>query len=133
VVAVFTGADLAKDRLGTMVMTLKRKRPDGSPMLARPHLGLTQDRVGYVGVAIALVVAETRAQAEDAAELVQVGYERVPSGPSRGTLAAASAPRAGSSPSTGSCCGRPASSAGPSSGRASAARRSSRTSTRGTT
>jgi len=29
VVAVFTGADVAKDGLGTMRMTLKRKRPDG--------------------------------------------------------------------------------------------------------
>jgi aerobic carbon-monoxide dehydrogenase large subunit len=79
VVAVFTGADLAKDGLGTMVMTLKRKRPDGSPMFARPHRGLTQDRVRHVGDPIALVVAETRAQAEDAADLVQVDYEPLPS------------------------------------------------------
>ena len=41
VVAVFTGADLARDNLGTMQMTLKRKRPDGSPMFAPPHRGLT--------------------------------------------------------------------------------------------
>ena len=40
VVAVFTGADLARDGLGTMQMTLKRKRPDGSPMFAPPHRGL---------------------------------------------------------------------------------------------
>ena len=37
VLAVFTGADLARDGLGTMRMTLKRKRPDGSPMFAPPH------------------------------------------------------------------------------------------------
>lgn len=37
VVAVLTGADLARDGLGTMQMTLKRKRPDGSPMFAPPH------------------------------------------------------------------------------------------------
>ena len=91
VVAVFTGADLAKDRLGTMVMTLKRKRPDGSPMFARPHLGLTQDRVRYVGDPIALVVAETRAQAEDAADLVQVDYEPLPS-----VTSTAEAPQPGS-------------------------------------
>jgi len=79
VVAVFTGADLAKDNLGTMQMTLPRKRPDGSPMFARPHRGLTQDRVRYVGDPVALVIAVTLAQAEDAAELVDVDYEPLPS------------------------------------------------------
>ena len=41
VLAVFTGADLALDKLGTMKMTLKRKRPDGAPMFAPAHRGLT--------------------------------------------------------------------------------------------
>src|SRR5712691_5607082 len=79
VVAVFTGADLARDGLGTMKMTLNRKRPDGSPMFAPAHRGLTQDRVRYVGDPIALVIADTLAQAEDAAELVRVEYEPLPS------------------------------------------------------
>jgi carbon-monoxide dehydrogenase large subunit len=79
VLAVFTGTDLAQDKLGTMRMTLPRKRPDGSPMFAPPHRGLTQERVRYVGDPIALVIAETLAQAEDAAELVQVDYEPLPS------------------------------------------------------
>ncbi len=79
VLAVFTGADVARDGLGTMRMTLKRKRPDGSPMFAPPHRGLAQDRVRYVGDPIAFVVAETQAQAEDAAELVEVEYEALPS------------------------------------------------------
>ena len=79
VVAVLTGADLARDGLSTMKMTLKRKRPDGSPMWAPPHRGLTQDRVRYVGDPIALVVAETVALAEDAAEAVRVNYEPLPS------------------------------------------------------
>jgi carbon-monoxide dehydrogenase large subunit len=79
VLAVFTGADVARDKLGTMRMTLKRKRPDGSPMFASPHRGLTADRVRYVGDPIAMVVAETLAQAEDAAELVRVDYEPLPS------------------------------------------------------
>ena len=47
--------------LGTMQMTLKRKRPDGSPMFAPAHRGLAADRVRYVGDPVALVVAETRA------------------------------------------------------------------------
>ena len=79
VVAVFTGADLAKDNLGTMQMTLARKRPDGSPMFSRPHRGLSQDRVRYVGDPVALVIANTLAEAEDAAELVDVDFEPLPS------------------------------------------------------
>ena len=79
ILAVFTGADLARDGLGTMQMTLKRKRPDGSPMFAPPHKGLVQDRVRYVGDPVAFVVAETQAQAEDAAELVEVDYDPLPS------------------------------------------------------
>jgi len=79
VVAVFTGADLARDNLGTMQMTLKRKRPDGSPMFAPPHRGLTADRVRYVGDPVALVIAETLAQAEDAAERLRIDYEPLPS------------------------------------------------------
>src|SRR5262244_560419 len=76
VIAAFTGADL--DGLSTMKMTLKRKRPDGSPMFAPAHRGLTQDRVRYVGDPIALVIASTAAQAADAVELVRVDYEPLP-------------------------------------------------------
>lgn len=77
VLAVFTGTDVAG--LGTMKMTLKRKRPDGSPMFAPPHRGLTRDRVRYVGDPVAMVVAETLAQAEDAAERLAIDYEPLPS------------------------------------------------------
>jgi carbon-monoxide dehydrogenase large subunit len=77
VLAVFTGADLGDD-LGTMTMTLKRKRPDGSPMFAPAHRTLARDRVRYVGDPVAMVVAETLAQAEDAAEKVAVDYAPLP-------------------------------------------------------
>src|SRR5204862_3109408 len=77
VLAVFTGADV--DGLGTMTMTLKRKRPDGSPMFARPHRGLTRDRVRYVGDPVAMVIAQTLAEAEDAAERLVIDYEPLPS------------------------------------------------------
>jgi carbon-monoxide dehydrogenase large subunit len=79
VVAVFTGADLARDKLGTMRMTLKRKRPDGSPMFASPHRGLSQERVRYVGDPLAMVIAETQGRAEDAAELIRIDYDPLPS------------------------------------------------------
>ncbi len=48
-------------------------------MFAPAHRGLTQDRVRYVGDPIALVIADTLAQAEDAAELVRVEYDPLPS------------------------------------------------------
>ena len=75
VLAIVTGRDLAREGLGTMRMTLKRARPDGSPMWAPPHHGLVRDRARYVGDPVALVVAATRAQAEDAAERVRIDYE----------------------------------------------------------
>jgi carbon-monoxide dehydrogenase large subunit len=78
VVAVLTGADLTKDKLGTMRMNLKRRRPDGSPMFTSPHLGLSPERVRYIGDPVALVIAETLALAKDAAELVEVDYEPLP-------------------------------------------------------
>ncbi len=74
VLAVYTGADLAADRLGTMTMRLQRKRPDGAPMFAPPHPGLARGRVRHVGDPVAMIVAESVAQAKDAAELVAVDY-----------------------------------------------------------
>jgi carbon-monoxide dehydrogenase large subunit len=77
VVAVFTGEDLG-DQLGTMKMTLKRKRPDGSPMFAPAHQALARGRVRYVGDPVAMVIAETLAQAEDAAERLVIDYQPLP-------------------------------------------------------
>jgi carbon-monoxide dehydrogenase large subunit len=91
VLAVFTGADLGSE-LGTMTMTLKRKRPDGSPMFAPPHRGLARDRGRYVGDPLAMVVAETLAQAEDAAERVVVDYEPLPAVTDTAAAAAPGAP-----------------------------------------
>jgi carbon-monoxide dehydrogenase large subunit len=92
VLGVLTGADLARDGLGTTRMTLRRTRPDGSPMFAPPHPGLVRDRVRYVGDPVALVVAETPALAEDAAGLVRVDYEPLPSVTSTAEAGPGSAP-----------------------------------------
>jgi carbon-monoxide dehydrogenase large subunit len=92
VLAVLTGADIERDGLGTMKMTLRRKRPDGSPMFAPPHRGLSQERVRYVGDPIAFIVAETLAQAKDAADLVQVDYDPLPSVTSTAAAGPGSAP-----------------------------------------
>ncbi len=78
VVGVLTGADLAADGVGNLPVDGSRKRRDGSPALRPPRPALVRDRVRHVGDAVALVVAETRQQAADAAALVAVDYERLP-------------------------------------------------------
>ncbi len=79
VIGVFTADDLAKAGLGTIPITLKRSRPDGSPMFTKAHRGLAEDRVRHVGDPVVAVVAETLMQARDAAELVTVEYADRPS------------------------------------------------------
>src|SRR5713226_5041581 len=78
VLVVLTGADLAADGLGDLPTDKTRKRRDGSPAFATPRPALVRDRVRHVGDPVALVVAETREQAADAAELVAVDYEPRP-------------------------------------------------------
>ena len=76
---IMTGDDLVEAKLGVMGVPFQRKRPDGSPMFARAFLGLAQGTVRYVGEPVAFVVAETLAQAKDAAELIDIDYEALPS------------------------------------------------------
>ena len=75
VVAVLTGADLERDGVGRLYTSVKRNRRDGSPMPEPPFPILALDRVHFAGEGLAIVVAETLAQAQDAAEAVQVEYE----------------------------------------------------------
>jgi len=75
VVLIMTGDDLVEEKLGVMGVPFQRKRPDGSPMFARALLGLAQGTVRYVGEPVAFIVAETLAQAKDAAELIDIDYE----------------------------------------------------------
>jgi len=79
VLGVFTAQDLLADGLGTSRVALARKRPDGSPMFWRAHPGLARERVRHVGDPVAAVVAETLAQAKDAADLVAIEFEALPS------------------------------------------------------
>src|SRR5438477_13123211 len=79
VLLIMTGDDLVEAKLGVMGVPFQRKRPDGSPMFARAHLGLAQGTVRYVGEPVAFLVAETLAQAKDAAELIDIDYEALPS------------------------------------------------------
>jgi carbon-monoxide dehydrogenase large subunit len=78
VVAVFTGADMAEDKIGGLPCGWGIKNKDGSPMKEPPHAPLASDRVRHVGDPVAVVIAETRAAARDAAELIDVEYKELP-------------------------------------------------------
>ncbi len=74
VLAVFTGDDLAADGIGPLVCGAQLTGTDGGPQKAPAHPALAQGKVRYVGDHVAVVVAETLAQAKDGAELVDVDY-----------------------------------------------------------
>ena len=74
VVAVLTGADMATDGMAPMRSLWVIRSRDGSPMAEPPRFALARDKVRHVGEPVAAVVAETLAQALDAAERVDVDY-----------------------------------------------------------
>lgn len=86
VLAVFTGADCLADGLRPIPHNpvpstkydMKLTGPGGSKVFVGPHMLLPADKARYVGEAVAMVVAETREQAEDAADAVRVEYEVLP-------------------------------------------------------
>jgi aerobic carbon-monoxide dehydrogenase large subunit len=75
VLAVHTGAELAAAGVKAIPLAPVFKRPDGRPMTAAPRRALALDVVRCVGEPVALVVAESRAQAKAAAALVMVEYD----------------------------------------------------------
>jgi len=78
VVAVFTGADLAADGIGGLPCGWGIKNKDGSAMQEPGHPVLAQGKVRHVGDPIAVVIAETLAQAKDAAELLSIELSDLP-------------------------------------------------------
>jgi aerobic carbon-monoxide dehydrogenase large subunit len=78
VVAVFTGADMAADRVGPMTPFWAIQTSNGKPMAEPPRFALARGTARFVGEAVAAVIAETRAQAQDAADALQVEYEPLP-------------------------------------------------------
>jgi carbon-monoxide dehydrogenase large subunit len=76
VVAVFTGEDLKA--LKSLPSALPAKGRGGSELINPGRPALAQGRVRFVGDAVALVVAESAAAAQDAAELVTVDYRDLP-------------------------------------------------------
>lgn len=77
VVAVLTGADLAGDGIGPVQVDMKVRGPDGRDWLATPRPLMPVDRVRHLGEPLAVVLAETAAQAQDAAEAVAVELDEL--------------------------------------------------------
>ena len=93
VVAVYTGADYANDKIAVPKANMPRKKRDGSPMFAPQRPALVTDRARYVGDSVAMVIAETLAEAKDAAERVEVEYEPLAAVTSVAEAAKPDAPR----------------------------------------
>ena len=91
VLAVLTGADLAAEKIGNLPTGWLIHSKDGSPMVEPPHPALAVEKVRHVGDQVAVVVAETRDQAREAAALLEIDYEELPAA---GTIGKAIAPGA---------------------------------------
>jgi aerobic carbon-monoxide dehydrogenase large subunit len=79
VLCVMTGEDWIKSGWGDLPVPGTHKRRDGSTNYKPRYPALVKDRVRFVGDYVAFVVAETKNQAMDACELIEVDYETLPS------------------------------------------------------
>ncbi|MBX3498135.1 MAG: xanthine dehydrogenase family protein molybdopterin-binding subunit [Alphaproteobacteria bacterium] len=78
VLAVLTHADLDAAGFGPLKCALNIPDRDGKPMKTPPRPSLAKGKVRFVGEAAACVVAQTREQAKDAAEAVELDIEELP-------------------------------------------------------
>ncbi len=76
VIGILTAADIDA---GTLPVRGSFRSRDGSDLKPSPKALLPKDKVRFSGEAVAMVVADTPARAQDAAELVFVDYEPLPS------------------------------------------------------
>ncbi len=79
VLGVYAGPDLVADGLGAIPPVAGAVGRDGKPMIAAAMPVLAVDRIRYVGEPVAIVVAQTLAQAQDAAEQVAIDYAELAS------------------------------------------------------
>ncbi|MDH3910973.1 MAG: xanthine dehydrogenase family protein molybdopterin-binding subunit [Rhodospirillales bacterium] len=93
VLGVFTAEDLAAEGIGDIPCLAPVKGKGGQRTIQPPKPVLARGRVRHVGDPVALVVAETRAQAQDAADLVAVDYVDLPAVVGSARALAPDAPR----------------------------------------
>lgn len=78
VLAVYTGEDVAGDKIAGLPCGWLITSTNGEPMKEPAHPILAIGKVRHVGDQVAMVIARTSEQAKDAAELVEVDYEPLP-------------------------------------------------------
>jgi carbon-monoxide dehydrogenase large subunit len=78
VIAVYTGADLAAAGYAAMPYRVALQGRGGAAMAKPPRFALATDKVRFVGDPVACVIAQTAAQAQDAAEAVTLEIESLP-------------------------------------------------------
>ncbi|MFD1695520.1 xanthine dehydrogenase family protein molybdopterin-binding subunit [Roseibium aestuarii] len=76
--AVLTGHELVADGIGNLICGWMIHSKDGSPMNMGAWRALESETVRFAGQAVAVVIADTQAQARDAADQVVVDYEELP-------------------------------------------------------
>src|SRR6202022_2422216 len=78
VVGVLTGQQIVDDKVGNLICGWAITSKDGSPMRMGAWPAMAPETVRFAGQAVAVVIAETKNQAKDAAEAVVVDYEELP-------------------------------------------------------
>jgi carbon-monoxide dehydrogenase large subunit len=78
VVRVFTGADIAAENIGGIPCGWQIHNQDGSPMAEPMHPVLAVDKVRHVGDPVVVVIAESKQEAKNAAELIDIRYTDLP-------------------------------------------------------
>src|ERR1700758_3316979 len=77
-IAVLNGQQLVDDKVGNLICGWAISSKDGTPMKMGAWPAMAPETVRFVGQAVAIVIAETKNQAKDAAEAVVVTYEELP-------------------------------------------------------
>jgi carbon-monoxide dehydrogenase large subunit len=93
VIGVYGPDDLEAAGFKPLQSPFSAKNRDGTPWRTAPRPVLAKTRVRYIGEPVAFVVAETAAQAKDAAEAVVVDIEALPAVTEPATAIAAGAPQ----------------------------------------
>jgi carbon-monoxide dehydrogenase large subunit len=75
VIAVLTGKEIKADGIGNLICGWMIHSKDGTPMKMGAWAPMAVGRVRFVGEPVAVVIAETRGQARDAADAVEVTYK----------------------------------------------------------
>src|SRR5690349_18753194 len=93
VIAVLTGKQIVDDKVGNLICGWAITSKDGTPMKMGAWPAMAPETVRFVGQAVAVVIAETKNLAKDAAEAVVVNYEELPAVPDVGAAIKPGAPQ----------------------------------------